>query len=150
MQNRRGGREGGGVFCSLTLSLFFFFFCTTHTIISPSFHFGGTNIAARGGEGWRGVERAEKAEVVGRALAWPVIREADPALSSHSGQQSKQEFTIAGLSAPFSLTTSPPAFSRVGECVGGYCRPPRRCNTWHSRGSRLGEAAPFAKGQKWC
>lgn len=43
----------------------------------------------------------ERAEVVGQALAWPVIREADPALSSHSGKQSKQEFTIAGLSAPF-------------------------------------------------
>lgn len=47
------------------------------------------------------MEIAEQAEVVGQALAWPVIREADPALSRHSGKQSKQEFTIAGLSAPF-------------------------------------------------
>lgn len=54
------------------------------------------------------MERAEKAEVVGQALAWPVIREADPALSSHSGKQSKQGFTIAGLSDPFtdSFSTS--------------------------------------------
>lgn len=43
----------------------------------------------------------ERAEVVGQALAWPVIREEDPALSSHSGKQSKHEFTIGGLSAPF-------------------------------------------------
>lgn len=50
------------------------------------------------------MERAEKAEVVGQALAWPVIREADPALSSHSAKQSKQEFTIAGLSAPFTYS----------------------------------------------
>lgn len=47
------------------------------------------------------MERAQKVEFVGQALAWPVIREADPALSSHSGKQSILEFTIAGLSAPF-------------------------------------------------
>lgn len=87
---------------------FFFSFFTTHTIISVSFHFGSTNIAARGG---RGVERAEKAEVVGWALAWPVIREADPALSLHCGKQSKQEFTMAGLSAPF--THSFPTSARL-------------------------------------
>lgn len=56
----------------------------------------------------RGGEEVERAEVVGQALAWPVIRQADPALSSHSGMQRKQEFTIAVLSAPFtnSLPTS--------------------------------------------
>lgn len=50
------------------------------------------------------MERAETLEIVGRALAWPVIREADPALSSHSEKQSKQEFTIAGLSVPFTYS----------------------------------------------
>lgn len=50
------------------------------------------------------MERAQKTEVVGQALAWQVIREADPALSSYSEKQSKQEFTIAGLSAPFTYS----------------------------------------------
>lgn len=54
----------------------------------------------------------ERAEVVWQALAWPVIREADPALSSHRGKQSKHEFTIASLSPPptlFLLTATPAA-----------------------------------------
>lgn len=65
----------------------------------------------------------ERAEVVGKALAWPVIREADPALSCHSGKQSKQEFTIAGLSAPFtnSFPTSAAAeWENVSRVIAGH------------------------------
>lgn len=55
----------------------------------------------------------ERAEVVWQALAWAVIREADPALSSHRGKQSEHEFTIASLSPPpqhFLLTATPAAY----------------------------------------
>lgn len=48
---RKGSAEQNGREEGLLLSHSPFFFL--HTIISPSFHFGSTNIAARGGEGWR-------------------------------------------------------------------------------------------------
>lgn len=84
-----GGR--GGLLCLFLLLLFSLHHAYHYR---PLFFFlGSTNIAGKGGAG--------AAEVVGQALAWPVIREADPALSSHSGKQSKQEFTIGGLSSPF-------------------------------------------------
>lgn len=55
-----------------------------HTIIKPSFHFGSANIAARGREGAEKAGKEEEVGPVGQALVWLVIREADPALSSHS------------------------------------------------------------------
>lgn len=86
------------------------------------------------------MERAEKAEVVGQALAWPVIREADPALSSHSGKQSKQEFTIAGLSAPFtnSFPTSIQLSGRM--CPELLLAISLLQHLWHSRRFQLEEA----------
>jgi len=95
------------------------------------------------------VERVEKAEVVGQALAWPVIREADPALSSHSGKQSKQEFTIAGLSAPFTYS-----FPTSIKPSGRMCPESLQANlllqhmAFSQISTRGGSAVP--KGQKWC
>lgn len=95
------------------------------------------------------MESAEKAEVVGQALAWPVIREADPALSSHSGNQSKQEFTIAGLSAPFTYS-----FPTSIQLSGRMCPELLQAilllqHMAFSQISTRGSGA-VAKGQKWC
>lgn len=136
-----GGSEG-----SFALPFFLSFFPLCIPLSAPSFHFGSTNIAARGGAGW---SEQEEAEVVGQALAWPVIREADPALSGHSGKQSKQEFTIAGLSDPFTYI-----FPTSVRLSGGMCPellqailPLQHMAFWADFESRK---QCCRKGQKWC